>query len=216
MKKKENKTYKMPKFIKNLPLPPSAREVYALLFSFSRAGLLYFGTVDYLARATGISKRSTERALKTLRDSGMIKKCREDGRVGYVTEKTEDERIPDEKETATAMTPVKAGGKEGALHRLAKLTMHTVPNEYGTVDYLCLRDLYPEPENSYVYVGEWGVVCMTDEQLYQLCKLAEPHRLKYYIAQLEKIVLYSGAQKQPLPRNHYKIIKRWIEEDTAL
>ena len=78
--KKGAENYSVYRFMtKNLRLRGAELQVYAVIYSFSRAtGEAFFGSRSYLAETVGITVRTVDRAMKSLVLQGLIKE-RESG-----------------------------------------------------------------------------------------------------------------------------------------
>lgn len=73
--KKGAENYSVYRFMtKNLRLRGAELQVYAVIYSFSRAtGEAFFGSRSYLAETVGITVRTVDRAMKSLVLQGLIK-----------------------------------------------------------------------------------------------------------------------------------------------
>ena len=77
-----------------------------------------------------------------------------------------------------------------------------------------VRSIYPviSPKYTYRSLGKYGIVQMTDEQHQKLLALVKSEQLQAYVRKLEILI----TDKDYKSFNHYKTIKKWITEDTAV
>ena len=202
---------KIPNYIKDLGLPLSHERVYMLIDSFSAKGKTYFGSTKNTAKQIGMSDRSARRAIKGLLDMGLIEKVHAGERYGYVTlTKSEDERsdkASDDivyRERETRPSPDKDNILSG------------MPEGEDAIAYLRMTNAKPDYKHKYISVGRRNYVYMTEAQFKNLSGLVSVDRLEYYVIVLEHIIDKAMKALAPCPKNHYSIIKRWIEHDTAV
>lgn len=64
--------------------------------------------------------------------------------------------------------------------------------------------------------GECGIVRMTEAQTLRLLELVPFSELSRYIGRMEAMLLHNEESGKRCGTNHYRIIKKWIEDDSAL
>ena len=70
----------------------------------------------------------------------------------------------------------------------------------------------PRPKYVFHSFGYEGIVGLTAEQYRRLLRLVDCERLHAYITKLQGLILEKGYRSY----NHYKTLKKWILEDTAV
>ena len=74
----------------------------------------------------------------------------------------------------------------------------------------------PKPKYDMRLFGNNNMVIMTDEQYINLCSLIDEIYLNGYVCKLERMLIENRKCGMPGPHSHYRTIKKWIQEDTAL
>lgn len=179
--------------------------VYALIYSFSRSDAeVYFGSRDFLARATGLSLSTVARALSSLVEAGLIERCTEESargtREGY---RTVMEHTPKAKEEEREYPNNDAAHSMPSPQMLEKIRRHPaefLPNTKARPKY----ELYPLTRN--------GIVKMTAEQYKRLHALVGSEVLHLYIIRLELLIERTGYKTF----NPYMTIRKWILEDCSV
>ena len=74
---------------------------------------------------------------------------------------------------------------------------------------------YPDVDVKYKIhaFGLNGLVLLTEDQYYRLAELVDDYTLQGYIYKLDFFLVKPEGH---IPHNHYKTIRRWIEEDFGL
>ena len=72
------------------------------------------------------------------------------------------------------------------------------------------------PKHIFRSYGHKGYVYMTREQYEDLYSLVQPEILAGYLARLEAIIEKCDQEETRQPRNHYRLIRKWIDEDTSV
>ena len=190
--------------LEKLNLGGSELLVYAILNSFSRANSSYYGSQEYLSRLSGLSISTVKRAIKSLISKNLIEKIIQDGFLSYriVTQKSNPPSIEAELEEQA---------KNFGKIKRKEIPSPTVVELYNET----LSDYIPQkgrPTYEFYDITSNGIVQMTPDQYFFLVSLVGEDRLHEYIERLESKVLSGEYQCAP----DYKLIKKWILEDTAL
>ena len=173
--------------------------IYAIIYSFSRVGGVYFGGIGYLAALSGLSKRSVLRVLASLMENKHIEKVAHGDGEGYrctpvmidgvIAVVDEDEDEDEDDGSVTAPDGEEETDIREILGRKAK-----------------------PPKYAFHSVSHNDLVHMTEEQYSKLLELVNSEVLTVYICRLEQMMKNNGYRTF----NPYKTIKKWILEDTAL
>ena len=174
--------------------------IYAIIYSFSKGEKgIFYGSQNYLAKASGLSTSTVKRAMSSLLEKGYIKKTSMAEEEGY-----------------SAVMPV------GALSD--KLEAEGPPNDAERTVYEPDSDDYEDsfeyqlgsrvknPKYKFHPVSKEGLVFMTAEQYDRLLKLVGQTDLIGYISKLESMMIKQGYRTF----SPYKTIKKWIFEDAAV
>ena len=230
----EKEKIKVPPFIKKLELPPSAKNVLTFLYLFARADAPYFGSEEYMAKRLALSTRSIRRAKALLISKGLVEKIKYNDRGAFRCNMSALEALSGESggeepikasekpetETGRIEAKVQADTMKAELPKpsevMKKYLEYTSPEGYEAVRYAYMINRGAPPEHKYVKVGSRGYVFMTEAQLLELSRLVACDRLEYYILLLERIIDDAHNNLSSAPKNHYRIIRKWITDDTAV
>ena len=82
------------------------------------------------------------------------------------------------------------------------------------------EDMQYDPDNLPKYIfrsyGRKGYIQMTREQYADLYSLVDPGHLQCYISRLEQICEECLNNFTRVPKGHYRLIRKWIDEDTSV
>ncbi|MBQ8372469.1 MAG: helix-turn-helix domain-containing protein [Clostridia bacterium] len=178
--------------------------VYALIYSFTRCDAeVYFGSQDFLARATGLSLSTVKRALSSLIESGLVERCTEESaggtREGYRTVMKHTPRAKEESEYPSN----DAARSMPSPQVLEKIKRH--PAEL-------IESASVRPKYELYRLTHKGIVEMTAEQYKRLLELVSSEVLHSYILRLELLIERTGYKTF----NPYKTIRKWILEDCSV
>ena len=188
--------YHVYSFMLKLDISSKAMNVYALIYSFTQGKRgLFYGTQGYIARTLGISVRTVQRAYKTLFSMHLLERqYSEDGMLRGIRAiapkklpKNPEKRDTSEKEIVIC---------EPITPEEVESNIPPQPEKYGLVEI----------------IGCEGVA-LTVRQYLKLRELVAPEVLTLYIHRFQKYLDKCFEEFRPAPRNHYKTIKSWIDED---
>ena len=200
--------------IDELKLDGVPLKVYALIYSFTRAGSDCHGSVDYICERVGASRTSVKAAIKKLLEKGYITKI-EDSKIKtnrYVA--NDDPFEPTgQKSTGQYLTPpgqkltpdrseIDPNNKEdnkGDNNNINELNIHSLIKEYW-------KDK-PRPIQAF---GSKKVVMMTLHQYANLLRAVGVKPTLRYVRLLENRIT---ANIFPVKENHYEMIIDWARED---
>ena len=222
-------------------LGTSALLVYAMIYSFTTRGEgLCYTESDILAKRLGLSVKTVERAVEKLFERGLIKKTRLKDYFGYSAtdiengsdleasvlkeenkrEKSqssntssENKNVPTKKEPpekAKKPSPYpKQKPKKDAPYK--SNTPFTYEKDFPEEELMQRDEL---PRHIFLDYGRRGYIRMTREQYADLSSLVEPNMLQCYLGRLEEICEKCYNELSRVPRSHYKLLRKWIDEDT--
>ena len=199
--------------------------VYALIYSFSRTGA-FNGSRAYISSATGVTVRSVDRVLAKLTEKGYISRVTECGNSPHATYVANMDyariceqmmlRGADERQNV----PRKNVSKKETKCRAEKDKMS--PDNQEINKEIINRSssssrTYTQEGNFVKYkvrsYGRDGLVSLTEEQYGYLRMLVGTETLTDYIRKLELYML--EPHEFPI-RNHFKLLRKFIEEDFSL
>ena len=180
-----------------LGLSGSELLIFAIIYSFTKGERgSYYGTLDFLMRASGLSLSTVRRAILKLSKKKYITECQFCDRRAYKTLVDGEPLCHNETEpqSSTKKSTSAQGCEEKAEFDIADKNLYTV-----------------RPKYTYHNVGNRGIVSMTPEQYKSLLTLVAPEVLKAYACKLEFLIVNKGYRTF----NPYKTIKKWIQEDSS-
>lgn len=238
--------YHINSFMYKLGIKNNALKVYAVLYSFTNGEIgVYYGSKKYLAAALEISERSLYNAIKELREKGLIEEYEtEDARykgIRCVRVKEREARSLAKKEKAAEEPAAKKPsplperveyyeynneeideeeyfvaeverrlGKRG-VEELSSMPEH----EKNMLRMSCKYETWGEDRRKFLSFGNGGV-SMTEAQYEKLLGLVTGEELFLYFTKLENMLEENLKTGRKPPHSHYKVIKKWIEEDMAV
>ena len=201
---------------KEMGLSGVALRVYALIYSFTRAGGDCHGSLEYIAKRTCSSPASVQRALNMLSEKGYVKKEKiSPKRPAIYTASnrpiTQNDCITNESITQND----RMNQSKCAIESIIVSDNNKDNNkEYNKSNYLPTYDSQAEKERKVVSVlGKEGVVRMTFHQYACLLRAVGVLPTIGYIRTLEEQILRYPERKYP---NHYKTIVTWARQDFRL
>ncbi len=209
-------------FMSELGLSGAMLSVYALIYSFSVGAYgLFYGSQEYIANTLGVSTKTVQRTLKGLRERGLIEKCELDGKRGYRTvECFYKKEEPTELLTANTDALLYENDEYDSekCHEEFEDNHGNVINErtesFKESYEKCHR--YCRPKYEKLSFGRHGLVGLTREQYDGLRRLIDLETLNVYISRYEQMAEKKFENRKPLPKNEYRVIKKWIEEANAI
>jgi hypothetical protein len=175
--------------------------IYAIIYSFTKGeGGVFFGTQNYLARASGLSVSTVKRAISGLVNKGYIERKLVGKKEGYCSIEP----------TGLDRWELDAEGPPNDAERKIPTAKELGEESIDLRDELAGKAGRPKYE--FHCVGMAGLVCMTAEQYKRLLSLVGSETLSGYIRRLELLIEKQGYKTF----NPYKTIKRWIFEDAAV
>lgn len=207
--------------------------VYALVYSFSRTG--YFnGSRSYIAKRTGASLRSVDRALHSLVDKGYIIRILEGkdnkpsvykAKMSVVAEAEEAERLDERQFADSHFADSQNDGGVVSFCRGGGVNLATDNKEImKEINCLSSSSSAHAPTGTHTRggtglkyevksYGREGLVSLTEQQYEYLRGLVGSDLLAAYIRKLE---IYMNTASDPPIRNHFKTLRRFIEDDYSL
>ena len=191
--------------------------VYALIYSFKKSGLAYYGTLGYLSDRIGCSSASVKRSLKVLLDANLITKVYEkDSKTPIYTindPKENDEN--DEKDgvkTTVDFEPLRGSFCTSEKLILSPKNKERINNTSSTSS----KGAYEQEKDRSVFFLKYGVeglVTMTKEQYNALCSSLGEEMTETYIGRLETYLISNPGV---CLKSHYKAIRKWAREDAEV
>jgi hypothetical protein len=184
--------------IDDLKLDGVPLKVYALIYSFTRVGSNFHGSIDYICQRTGASYKAVHSALKLL-----VKK-------GYITKTETKPRCPS---IYVAITDVKNQDyicNENKLHMTyVESTDNNKDNNkpYNYTNNHLYFNGKPRPIQAF---GSKKVVMMTLHEYANLLRAVGVKPTLRYVRLLENRIT---ANRFPVKDNHYEMIIEWARED---
>lgn len=191
--------------------------IYALIYSFKRSGLTYYGTQEYLADRIGCAVSTIRRSLKMLLDANLITKVYEKGSKTpiYTINDSFENNKNDEKDgckmTADFNTSNRSFSADDALI-LSDKNKEIINNTSSTSS----KSAYAQRDDfkvSFLKYGVEGLVTMTKEQYNALCDSLGEKMTEAYVGRLETYLISNPGV---CLKSHYKTLRRWAEEDARV
>ena len=209
-------------FMSKLELSGIQLSVYALIYSFSvGASGLFYGSHQYIANTLSVSTKTVQRALKALRERGLIEKIELDGRKGY--------RAVEQFYKEPPLTPSPEANTDAMLYESEKYDSQEYQDEYEDENGFVHSDLtdsfkanyerlhrHQRPKYEKLTFGNQGLVGLTREQYHALRKLVNQETLNIYITRYERMAIKKIEARRPMPKNEYAVIRNWIIEANSL
>ena len=189
--------------IEELGLGGSELLIYAILYAFNKNKGIFYGSHEYLSHLSGLSMSTVKRTLKILYNKGLIMKGKENGHTIYKLVKTPPPSPPTTQNVPAPAPPERDWKAEIPTPRRVKHGEATLYDFIGDEG---------RPIHEFYEITENGIVKMTPEQFFYLITLVGEDKLMDYITRVEEKILCGEYQCAP----DYKLIKKWILEDTAL
>ena len=203
--------------MRRLKIRGSTLSLYALLYSFTNGRIgLYYGSRKRLADYLDVSERTVYRGLKALREASLIENgISEDGMCGIrcaPIKATENKAEKKDEEISLGDAVVeKIVARETRDSNMSEGYINMIRMNYRYI-HSCVK------EPKFLSFGRRGYITMTEPQYRELIKLLPMNELMLYFDKVERMIEatldHPGVKK--CPHNHYKTIRKWIEEDTAL
>ena len=218
--------YHIKKFMYSLGIKGSSLLVYAAIYSFTVGERgLFHGSQKYLADSIGVSVRTVQNSFKKLFSLGLIERyATEDARysgVRCVMERT----LPacEDKKEEKAQKPSESEKKKGedssydeVYRRIAERKLAGAPDHEKNT-YIMMQKYEKSGDNRrFMTFGRSGGVIMTAPQYRRLLEILPTEELMPYLVKLENMLTENIKNGRKPPHSHYKLIKKWIEEDVAL
>ena len=204
--------------IDELGLSGYALLAYALIYSFEKSGLTYYGTREYLADRIGCSLASVKRSLKMLLSANLITKVYEKGsRTPIYTINNLDEKDENNKNDGIKMT-VDFEPPRGSFCTPEGLILDPKNKEIinNTSSSTSSKSAYAQGRNSsisFLKYGVEGLVTMTEGQYDALCDALGKEIAESYIGRLETYLISNPAV---CLKNHYRTLLKWAREDAKI
>ena len=218
--------YHIKKFMYALGIKGSSLLVYAAIYSFTVGERgLFHGSQKYLADSIGVSVRTVQNSLKKLFSLELIERyATEDGRysgVRCVMERTLPSR--EDKKEEKAQKPSERTGEEtesrsydSIYRRIAETRLAGAPDHEKNTYIMMQRYEKSGDNRRFMTFGRSGGVIMTAPQYRRLLEILPTEELMPYLVKLENMLLENIKNGRKPPHSHYKLIKKWIEEDVSL
>ena len=229
--------YAVHTFMNKLGLRGTVLQAYALLYSFTKGERgMFYGTRRYLAKALLVSERSIYRALKTLFERELIEnavneelglsgiRCVDPSAIFDKKEKTPhpvSEEKPIEKKAIEEREEVKIPfwtdeKRNAAYKRIICERLGTITPDEEALVLSQYRERSVNPKSAFQKLGKEGRVLMTEPQYKKLAEILSADQLHTYIERLELMLKRNDETGIRCSKAHYKVIKKWIEEDIKL
>ncbi len=233
--------YHVKEFMYGLGLRGSALTVYAALYSFSCGERgLYHGSAAYLAEGLSISVRTVRRAYAALLSLGLIERyVSEDGRYSGVrcvepraikkkssvkggeAEKSKSDFGAEASRVAEADFKAYAPSRDAEAADGEEKYNIMIEDELSLMpehkkNSLLMMYKYEKPgedRRRFMSFGLSGGVRMTEPQYRRLLDLLPSEELQEYLVKLEVMLDENLKTGRKPPHSHYRVIKKWIEED---
>ncbi len=231
---KRKTEYHVKDFMYGLGIKNSDLKVYAALYSFTVGEMgLYHGSAAYLADSLGISLRTVRRAYAKLSSLGLIERqATSDGRyvglccvMSFCQEKKADKREIAEKSSSSEQKRdrvceqiIERKTRDEEICELIneRLVDYDAP-DYEKNTFLMIKRYERSGDNrKFLSFGRSGGVIMTEPQFKKLLEMLPAEELMSYFEKLEIMLDENVKSGRKPPHSHYKVIKKWIEEDTAV
>ena len=197
--------------IDDLKLDGVPLKVYALIYSFTRAGSDCHGSVDYICERVGASRTSVKAAIKKLIEKGYITKI-EDSKIKtnrYVASDDSFEptgqnltgqnlTLPGQKSTPDR-SEIDPNNKDNNKDDNTNTNIHTLIKEY-----------YKDKPRPIQPVGSKRVVMMTLHQYANLLRAVGVQPTLMYVRLLENRIIKGMF---PVKEDHYQQIIDWARDD---
>ena len=201
-------------FMIYLNLTSSELLIYALLYSYTKSKEgLYFGSLDYIAARTGVSRKTVDRAINKLLSNGLIKRCELAGRTGIRADLSIPERLRKAERASRADEDTTAEKSEEGAVLPEQQKRRVVPGRFLFPDVNTGKIYDTEPRYKLLEVGKDKVVKMTLEQYDKLKSLIPDIELKRYIDRLASIHIERSGMSDYWRKSDYRILRDWINED---
>ena len=195
--------------IDDLKLDGVPLKVYALIYSFTRIGSNFHGSIDYICQRTGASYKAVHSALKLLVEKGYITKTETKPRCPSIYVAITDVKNQDYicNENKLHMTYVEStdNNKEdnkGDNNNTNEINIHSLIKEYW-------KDK-PRPVQAF---GSKKVVMMTLHQYANLLRAVGVKPTLSYVRLLENRITKGMF---PVKDDHYQQIIDWAREDKRI
>ena len=204
--------------VEDLGLSGNALLVYALIYSFRRSGLTYYGTQEYLANRIGCVPSTVKRTLKALVNAKLITKVYDKESKTPIYIINEDENDLNNFENGGSKKAVDFNTFQGAFCPSERLILPTknkeiIKNTSSTSSSECAFAQKGNSSISFLRYGLEGLVTMTEEQYLALCNSIGDEMTETYINRLETYLI---ANPGVCLKSHYKTLCKWVREDAAL
>lgn len=192
--------------------------IYALIYSFKKSGLTYYGTQEYLSDRIGCSLASVKRSLKALTDAKLITKVYENGsRMPIYTINELAKNNKNDKKDGSKMTvnfePLKGSFCTSEELIFTPKNKERIKNTSSTTSSKSACAQRKNSSISFLKYGVEGLVTMTEEQYDDLCSSLGEEMAQTYIGRLETYLISNPAV---CLKNHYKAIQKWAREDASV
>ena len=192
---KTNANYHVHDFMLRLGLSQNELAVYAIIYSFTKGQIgVFYGSQEYLANLVGVSRRTIIRIYKKLYDKHLIEKIntREENKKGIRAIMPKQKETVDEEE-------------ECILPEIKKIPRTSIEIE---------EDMpYVEEKFAPIEIPNIETLNISRAQYMKLRELVPPDVLYAYARRFDRYMYKRLEGMLPSPRSHYKVLKRWIEED---
>ena len=191
MKTEQSISYRIQGFMcEKLGLSGCELLIFAIIYSFTKGERgSYYGTLDYLARAGGMSESTVRRSLLSLLEKNYIARCHCGKRQAYKT------------------TPEADMGESG-IEPSESAEKSTLPPISDVKEF----SLPISPRYTRLKFGAHKSIGLTMEQYKSLLTLVNHETIHFYATKLENLIL----EKNYRTFNPYRTIKRWILDDNSL
>ena len=188
----------------DLDLSGVALQVYALIYSFTKAGGDCHGSIEYICERVGASRSAVKSAIKNLLQKG------------YIT-KIADEKIKTNRYTITSPTGQNLTGQKKTPEgqKLTPDRSESDPNnkednEDNNTNLLTNHSFFQGKPRSIQPFGREKVVMMTLHQYANLLRAIGVMPTRRYIAVLERQIRKFSARAY---KDHYQTIIGWARKD---
>ena len=188
--------------LEELNLGGSELLIYAILYSFSSGDNGFYGSYEYLCRLSGLSQSTVKRILKNLINKRLIIKHIKDGSTKYKVTR-------ENKRSLQTITPPSSDYLYGNWKEKIPPPTKVRREDRSLYDYIMCKG---RPVHEFYSITDVGIVKMTPEQYCYLLRLVGEDKLFDYIEYVEAKI--KSGEYKCVP--DYKLIKKWILEDTAL
>ena len=196
--------------IDELKLDGVPLKVYALIYSFTRAGSDCHGSVDYICERVGASRTSVKSAIKKLIEKGYITKI-EDSKIKTNRYVASDDSFEPTGQNVTGQNLTLPGQKSTPdRSEIDPNNKDNNKDDNNTNIHTLIKEYYKDKPRPIQPVGSKKVVMMTLHQYANLLRAVGVQPTLRYVRLLENRIIKGMF---PVKDDHYQQIIDWARDD---